>query len=150
MQTLAVVAGDVAAMRSNRFALRHLECVRVIGTVDGRAPIRDELARLQPQVVLVNDMAHRINLLSRIREAAEAVPRAVIVLLSGRVDPAAIDEAVDAGARVVIARDLPPAVLGGALADIVQGNVAMSPRRREGQRADSLTDQLAPVARTRA
>ena len=150
MQSLVVVADDLAAVRSNRFALRQVACFRVIATVDGRASVRPTIARLQPNVVLVNDMCQRMNLMSRIREAAEAAPGATVVYLAGRVDDAAVDEAVDAGAHAVIARDLPPSVLGTVLREVVLGNVAMSPRVRAERAADGRQVQLALVARTSA
>jgi DNA-binding NarL/FixJ family response regulator len=149
MQSLVVVADDLAAVRSNRFALRQVGCFRVIATVDGRTSVRPTIARLQPHVVLVNEMCQRMNLMSRIREAAEAAPGAKIVYLAGRVDDAAVDEAVDAGAHVVIARDLPPSVLGTVLREAVQGNVAMSPRASAHQAAAGQA-QLALLARTSA
>ena len=150
MQSLVVVADDPAAVRSNRFALRQVACFRVIATVDGRTSVREAIARLEPNVVLVNDMCQRVNLMTRIRESAEAAPDAKVVFLSSRVDDAAVDEAVDAGAHVVIARDLPPSVLGMVLREVVQGNVAMSPRIRPEPAVAESPVQLALVARTSA
>ncbi len=148
MQSLVVVADDLAAVRSNRFALRQVACFRVVATIDGRASVTTALARLQPQVVLIHDMCQRRNLLTRIRESAEATPQATIVLLSARVDAAAVDEALDAGAHAVIARDLPPSVLGTVLREVVRGSVAMSPRTR--RTVPERPVQLALVARTSA
>ncbi len=148
MQSLVVVADDLAAVRSNRFALRQVACFRVVGTVDGRASVRTAVAQLQPQVVLVNDMCQRVNLMTRIRESADAAPEATVVVLSARVDAAAVDEALEAGAHAVIARDLPPSVLGTVLREVVRGSVAMSPRTR--RTVPERPVQLALVARTSA
>jgi len=147
MESLVVVADDLAAVRANRFALRHVACFRVIATVDGRAPVRATLASLSPQVVLVNDMCQRMNVLARIRDAAEAVPDATVVLLSGRLDTAAFDDALDAGAHAIISRDLPPLALGTLLREVVRGNVAHV-RRRGAARPRPL--QVTPAARTSA
>lgn len=148
MQSLVVVADDLAAVRSNRFALRQVACFRVVATIDGRASVRTAVERLQPQIVLVNDMCQRVNLMTRIRESADAAPEATVVVLSARVDAAAVGEALDAGAHAVIARDLPPSVLGTVLREVVRGSVAMSPRAR--RTVPERPVQLALVARTSA
>lgn len=144
MKRLLVVADDPGIVRSNRFALRHAAGFRVVATVDGRGSVRAQLARLQPEIVLVNDMCQRTNVLARIREAAEEAPDAKVVLLSGRMDAASCDDAFEAGAHAVVARSLRPAALGTLLHEVAHGNVVHAPRPR--RRAETGVARLRPVA----
>ncbi len=73
-----------------------------------------------------------------------------MVLLSGGLEGAAIEAAIDAGADAVISRNLHAATLGTLLREIVNGNVVHAPRpaaRRAHLRP--LADQP-PAARTSA
>ena len=157
MKSLVVVADDPLTIRSNRFALRHAAGFRVISTIDGRGSARAELARLCPDVILVNDMCQRTNVLARIRDASEAAPEAKVVLLSGRMDGPSFDDAFAAGADAVIARTLRPAALGLLLEQVADGNVVHAPRPprvpeepARVARLVAVADQDASAARTSA
>jgi DNA-binding NarL/FixJ family response regulator len=147
MKSLVVVADDPLTIRSNRFALRHAAGFRVIATIDGRSSARAELARLSPDVVLVNDMCQRTNVLARIREASEASPDAKVVLLSGRMDGPWFDDAFTAGADAVIARTLRPSALGLLLEQVVDGNIIHAPRVRSVPEEPARVARLVPLAR---
>jgi DNA-binding NarL/FixJ family response regulator len=157
MKSLVVVADDPRTIRSNRFALRHAAGFRVIATIDGRGAARAELSRLCPDVILVNDMCQRTNVLARIREAAEAAPEAKVVLLSGRMDGPWFDDAFAAGADAVISRTLRPVALGMLLQQVADGNVVHAPRAPQVSeepirvaRLVAVGDQDASAARTSA
>lgn len=157
MKSVVVVADDALTIRSNRFALRHAAGFRVVATLDGRGSARTAIARLRPDVVLVNDMCQRTNVLARIREACEAAPEAKVMLLSGRLDDPWFDDAFAAGADAVIARTLRPAALGLLLEQVADGNVVHAPRPprvpEEPARVTRLVavaDQDASAARTSA
>ena len=146
MKSLVVVADDPLTIRSNRFALRHAAGFRVVATIDGRGSARDEVARLLPDVILVNDMCQRTNVLARIREAGEAAPGAKVVLLSGRMDGPWFDDAFAAGADAVIARTLPPPALGLLLQQVADGNVVHAPRAPRVPEEPGRVARLVPVA----
>jgi DNA-binding NarL/FixJ family response regulator len=145
MKSLVVVADDPRTIRSNRFALRHAAGFRVVATIDGRGTARSEIARLLPDVVLVNEMCQRTNVLARIREASEAAPDAKVVLLSGRMDGQTFDDAFAAGADAVIARTLRPAALGLLLQEVTDGNVVHAPRASRVPEAPGRVARLVPV-----
>ena len=115
MQHVVVIADDPAAVRANRFALRQAAGFRVLATLDGRATVRERIAELQPDVVLVNEMCQRTNVAARIRETAQAAPGCRVLLLSSRTDANATADAVAAGADAVLAAGLPPAALAAVL-----------------------------------
>ena len=145
-----LVADSAPVVQSIRVALRHTAGFRVVATVDGRSSARAALSELRPDVVIVDEMCQRTNALARLRESREAVPGTTVVLLSGGLEAAAIEAAIDAGADAVISRNLHAATLGTLLREIVNGNVVHAPRpaaRRAHLRP--LADQP-PAARTSA
>ncbi len=145
-----VVADTPTVVRSIRVALRHTAGFRVVATVDGRSSAHQALSELRPDVVLIDEMCQRTNALARLRESREAAPGATVVLLSGGLEGAAIEAAIDAGADAVISRNLHAATLGTLLREVVNGNVVHAPRpaaRRAHLRP--LADQP-PAARTSA
>src|SRR3954451_1965643 len=111
-----------------RLALRNTAGFRVVATLDGRAPVRTELAQLDSDVVLIDEMCQRTNAIARLREASEELPAAKLVLLSTGLDGAALDDAFEAGADAVVSRQLHPVTLGTLLREIVHGNVVHAPR----------------------
>jgi DNA-binding NarL/FixJ family response regulator len=128
MKSLVVVADHPMVVQGIRLALRHTAGFRVVGTLDGRGSARAALSKLRPEIVLVDEMCQRTNALARLREAAEEVPDAKIVLLAGSLDAAAVDDACEAGAQAVISRQLHPVTLGTLLREVVHGNVVHAPR----------------------
>jgi DNA-binding NarL/FixJ family response regulator len=128
VKTLAVVADHPMVVQAIRLALRNTAGFRVVATLDGRAPVRIELAQLVPDVVLVDEMCQRTNAIARLREASEELPAAKLVLLSTALDGAALDDAFEAGAEAVVSRQLHPVTLGTLLREIVHGNVVHAPR----------------------
>jgi DNA-binding NarL/FixJ family response regulator len=128
MRSLLVVADHPMVVREIRLALRHTAGFRVVATVDGRGSARSQLLELRPEVVLVDEMCQRTNALARLREAAEEVPDAKVVLLASALHPAALDDAFAAGAHAVLSRSLHHATLGTLLREIVHGTVVHAPR----------------------
>ena len=128
-----LIVDGPGAVGAIRLALRHAAGFKVVGTIDGRSSARSPLLELSPEVVLVDDMCQQTNAMARLREATGLAPDAIVVLLSGRMDSASLDDALIAGADAVISRGLHPATLGTLLREIVQGSVIHSPRRSRGE-----------------
>jgi DNA-binding NarL/FixJ family response regulator len=128
MRRLLVVADHPMVIQAIRVALRHTAGFRVVATVDGRSPIREQLSDLRPDVVLIDEMCQRTNALARLREAAAECQEAKVVLLSAGLDAAALDDAFEAGAQAVISRQLHPVTLGTLLREVVHGTVVHAPR----------------------
>ena len=125
MKSLVVVADHPVVVQAIRLALRHTAGFRVAATLDGRSSVRERLATLQPDVILVDEMCQRTNAISRLREACELAPGAKIVLLSGGLDATALDDAFEAGAEAVISRHLHPVTLGSLTSHRVGDPVAV-------------------------
>jgi DNA-binding NarL/FixJ family response regulator len=150
VKSLVVVADHPMVVQAIRLALRHTAGFRVVGTLDGRGSVRAELATLSPDVILVDEMCQRTNAVIRLREAAEEVPSAKLVLLSAGLDGSSLDDAFEAGAEAVISRQLHPVTLGTLLREIVHGNVVHAPRPPRvapGVQAHPLTSRELEVLR---
>src|SRR5215204_268425 len=122
MKSLLLIADHPMVVQAIRVALRHTAAFRVVATVDGRSTARDRLSELRPEIVLVDEMCQRTNALARLREAREEAPGAMVVLLASGLEPAAVSEALEAGAHAVTS--------GTLLREVVHGNVVHAPPAR--------------------
>lgn len=129
MRRLLLVTDDRHAVDAIRLALRQAAGLRVVATVDGRVSARAPLAELAPDVVVVDEMRQRTQVLCRLREASEAAPGAGVVLLAPGLDEASLDDVFAAGADAVIDRRLHPATLATLLGEVARGSVVHAPRR---------------------
>ena len=77
-----------------------------LGSTD--VPCDEEIARLRPDVILVDEMSSRRTMLMRIREARSAAPAARIVLVARELGCDAMREATEAGADAAICRSTGP------------------------------------------
>jgi DNA-binding NarL/FixJ family response regulator len=129
MKRLLLMADHPLIVQAIRLALRQTAGFQVVGYVDGRRCASSVLAELRPDVIVLDDMSNREAALTRLREAADAVPSAECLLLSARMDPEWVDDAFTAGAGAVISKTVHPVALGTLLREIVAGNVVHRPRR---------------------
>jgi DNA-binding NarL/FixJ family response regulator len=135
MRSLVIIADHPTVVQSVRLALRHTAGFRVVGTLDGRSPLGEKVADLEPEVVIVDEMCQRTDAIARLKEVADAVPDATIVLLSLGLDSAGLRNVLAAGAEAVISRRLHPATIGVLLREVVHGNVVHAPRRAASEPA---------------
>ena len=150
MKRLAIVADHPMIVQAIRLALRNTAGFRVVATLDGRAAIRAQLAEHTPDVVLVDEMCQRTNAIARLREAAEELPGAKLVLLTSGLEGTALDDAFAAGAEAAVSRLLHPVTLGTLLREVVHGNVVHAPRPQRaaaGATAHPLTARELEVLR---
>jgi DNA-binding NarL/FixJ family response regulator len=95
----------------------------VIGFIDGWRSCRAIVKRECPDVVVV-DITATETALARVTEIRAAAPVAKIVLLTARMDPQTLDDAVLAGADAVIAKSSRSAATVGVLIyEVAAGNV---------------------------
>ena len=79
--------------------------------------------------MIVDEKCQRTDAVARLKEVADAVPEATIVLLSLGLDGQGLRGVLAAGAEAVISRRLHPATIGVLLREVVHGNVVHAPRR---------------------
>ena len=141
MKRLLIVADHSLVVHGIRLALRQTAGFQVAGFIDGRASIAPALERLDPEIVLMDDMQEPADALARLREVEAIRPEAQIVLLTLRMDDAWLDEAFAAGAHAVVSKTVHPVALGTLLREISQGNVV----HRRTQRAVAATQEECPL-----
>jgi DNA-binding NarL/FixJ family response regulator len=136
MRRLVIIAEHSLIVDAIRLALRQTAGFRIVGCVDGRHPVGAQLADLQPDVVLVDDMRMPERALARTREVAEYAPVADCLLLTLRMDDDWLTEAFEAGATAVFSKTVHRLALGTLLRETVEGNVVHRPRASRAASTD--------------
>ena len=140
---ILIVADQALAAEAIRRQLHNPVPYTVVGCLDGRGSCSAAIGRIDPSVVIFDEMHDRDRVLRRIREARDAAPSAKLVLVSLSMDRRWLADASDAGIDAAIAKQSRPGSLGALLGAIVNGQVfhAFSPRpdRRTAHRAAGLT-----------
>jgi DNA-binding NarL/FixJ family response regulator len=123
MKRLMIVADHSFVVQAIRLALRQTAGFQVVGFFDGRGSVRDALAELRPDVVLVDDMQDSSNAIARLREVAEDAPDAKSLLLTLKMEDEWLDQVFEAGAQAVVSKTVHPVSLGTLLREIAHDNV---------------------------
>ena len=142
MKSLLLIADRPAVVRSLRVALRGAVGFQVADVVDGRGSCRDALRSHLPDVVVVDELCQRANVLARLREARSERGDAAIVLLSTGMDRPALDAAFAAGADAVLSRRLKAAAFATVLREVVHGTVVNTPHQASGRHETPPLDPL--------
>jgi DNA-binding NarL/FixJ family response regulator len=124
MKRLVIVADGSVAAHGVRMALRQTSGFHVVGFIDGRHPAAATLVHARPNLIVVDDMPDPTLAPARLREVREAVPDALSLLLTQRMDDERVAAAFDAGARAVISKSVHAVSLGTLLREITDGNLA--------------------------
>lgn len=128
---LLIVAEPAFLRQTVGPALRRTAGFHVLGFLDGRREVRAHLRRLAPDVVLLDDMQRPEEALERLREIAEGVPAAKVVLVSNDTRAAWHQQALEEGAQAVVARSVDPGALGTLVREIASGTVIQRFQARE-------------------
>jgi|SRR5829696_501105 len=128
MKRLAIIADNSLVVHAIRVGLSQSAGFQLVGSLDGRASVRPELARLRPDVVVVDDMPRPADALARLVEVAQELPDVKTVLLTLALGDERTDEAFEAGADAVLSKAMHPVALTTVLRETVRGNVLHRPR----------------------
>jgi DNA-binding NarL/FixJ family response regulator len=151
VKRLMIVADHSLVLHAIRLTLRQTAGFTVVGVVDGRRSVSEELRRLQPDVVLVDDMHDTEHAAARLREVREELPTAMALLLTLSMDDEHLEEAFEAGADAALSKAMHPVALGTLLREVVRGNVAQRSRpAREPAVACPLTARELEILRLAA
>ncbi len=110
--------------------------VHVVGASASASGAIDSLARLEPDVVLLDLDLGEEDGLAWLPRLAQAAPRAAILILTALRDRARDEEALRAGARGLLLKDAPPDVLLKAIRSVAAGALWFDPRSLAAQRAE--------------
>jgi DNA-binding NarL/FixJ family response regulator len=131
MKRLVIIADDPIAVHAIRLALRQTAGFQIVACLDGRGPVDTRLSQLVPDVVLVDDMHDPADAPARFSEAAAAAPQATLVLLVDGMEDGRVHDVFDAGADVVLSKELHPIALGTLLRETTRGNIVQRYRPPE-------------------
>jgi DNA-binding NarL/FixJ family response regulator len=123
VKNLVLIADDTEVVRSIRLALRSSADCRVVANFDGRFSARTRLSEVRPDIVLVDEMCQRTNVLARLRDVREAAPAARAVLMCDGTESGLVGDALASGAHAVLSRRLHPAEFGSLLSALADGAV---------------------------
>jgi DNA-binding NarL/FixJ family response regulator len=123
-RTLIVTESAVAASVIGR-GLRAAP-VDVIGFISSTRPCADEVARLAPDVVIVDETRMRDDALARIAEVRTTLRRARVILLSTHMDAASLALATTAGIDAAVRRTADGIRVGALVRDVIAGDVFQS------------------------
>jgi DNA-binding NarL/FixJ family response regulator len=142
MRRLLIVADHPMVVQAIRLALRQTAGFQVVGFLDGRVPIHPQLLKLQPDVVVIDEMQERADAMMRLEEVAEALPDVKRMLLLREMDDDVVEAAFEAGADAVLSKGLHALALGTLLRETVRCNIVHRHRR-----APSIDDRCPLTAR---
>jgi DNA-binding NarL/FixJ family response regulator len=145
-----LVVDDHALMRSGLSGLiTSSGDMRVVGTAADGVEAIEEVARLAPQVVLMDLSMPVMDGIAATRRIVEEHPEVEVLVLTSFSDQQRVMEALDAGASGYVLKDTEPTDLLAAIRSTARGHSPLDPRvartvlhaRRSPARAAELTDR---------
>ena len=136
IKRLVVVVDRSMVLEAIGRALRHGEGFQLVGLLDGRTPTASVLAKLRPDVIVIDEMQRPEIALARLREAAEHAPKAKRLLLTARMDERWLGHVLDAGADGVLSKAVPPESMGTLLYEMASGHLVQRFQRAAAARKE--------------
>jgi DNA-binding NarL/FixJ family response regulator len=104
MKRLFIIGDDEFMVQAMRFALRYTSGVSLFGVVDGQGSIRQAVREADPDLVAIDGISDPGSAPTRVVQVRDEAPEARILLLTGPLEPEAMDRVLDAGAMVFVCR----------------------------------------------
>lgn len=141
--TVLLVDDHIVVLRGLRFFLETEEEIEVVGEArDGRSAL-EQVARLKPDVVLMDLVMPGMDGVQATREVTQAFPETKVIVLTSFSEQDRVVPAIQAGAAGYLLKDVAPDVLVEAIRAVHRGEVRLHPRVAEalmvqvGQRKDA-------------
>ena len=129
MRSLVLIADDPATVRRVRTAVRSSAGLRVVAALDPGTSAAEALARLRPDVVLVEQSCQRMNTILRLREASLYAPTATLMMLAAKNHAPMFDDAFGLGVRAIVSPEVPAPALAALLGNVAQGHLLLGTDR---------------------
>lgn len=141
--TVLLVDDHVVVLRGLRFFLETEEEIEVVGEArDGKSAL-EQVARLKPDVVLMDLVMPGMDGVQATRELTQAFPETKVIVLTSFSEQDRVVPAIRAGAAGYLLKDVAPDVLVEAIRAVHRGEARLHPRVAEalmvqvGQRKDA-------------
>jgi DNA-binding NarL/FixJ family response regulator len=118
-----IVADHASAAEVIRRGLRYIPSCCVLGYVTYRHACGGQVTRVKPDLVVFDESREAGAVPARIREARSAAPQAKLLLLTSRMDAAALAEASNAGIHAAISKSAPSQSISTLVREVAAGNV---------------------------
>jgi DNA-binding NarL/FixJ family response regulator len=145
MKRMFIVGKDAFLVNAMRIALRYASDVAVFGVRDAGSGIRRALHDSAPDIVLLDGSDEPERTLDRVAMVREERPEAMVLVLATGIEADTLDELLEAGVTVCVARTLTAGQLDLLLADGSDGGADEPPAPRP-LRAAVQTAAAAPPA----
>ncbi len=129
--TVLLVDDHVVVLRGLRFFLETEEEIEVVGEArDGRSAL-EQVARLKPDVVLMDLVMPGMDGVQATREVTQAFPETKVIVLTSFSEQDRVVPAIRLGAAGYLLKDVAPDVLVEAIRAVHRGEVRLHPRVAE-------------------
>jgi DNA-binding NarL/FixJ family response regulator len=112
--------------------VRRTPGLELVGSIGSRVSVPTMARQLAPDIVLVDHCGPTDLALERLTQAEQRLPGVKRILLTAREDKVFYDSAFEAGAQVVVSRNVRPAHLGILLLELAESRVAIRPSQASG------------------
>jgi DNA-binding NarL/FixJ family response regulator len=119
--------------------IRRTPGLELVGSIGSRVSVPAMARQLGPDIVLVDHCGPTDLALERLTEAEQRLAGVKRILLTARDDKAWFDSAFEAGAQVVISRNVRPAHLGILLLELAEDRIALRASQAGGAAATDAT-----------
>src|SRR3712207_5941305 len=127
-RTKCLVVDDHTVVRQGLDLLfGDMEDLELVGTVATGEEALDAVARLQPEVVLMDVRLPGIDGVSAVKRIRETAPSVKFVIFSAYGDKRLLSDAIAAGARGYVMKGSPPEDLVRAIRTVAEGNAFVDP-----------------------
>src|SRR5205823_78202 len=125
--TCLVVDDHSVVQQGLNLLFADLEDVELVGTVESGEDAIDAVARLQPQIVLMDVRLPGIDGVSTVKRLQQAAPSVQFVMFSAYGDKRLLSDALAAGARGYVLKGSPPEDLVRAIRTVAAGKPFVDP-----------------------
>ena len=125
--TCLVVDDHSVVQQGLNLLFADLEDVELVGTVESGEDAIDAVARLQPQIVLMDVRLPGIDGVSTVKRLQQAAPSIQFVMFSAYGDKRLLSDALAAGARGYVLKGSPPEDLVRAIRTVAAGKPFVDP-----------------------
>ena len=141
MRNVAIIAASRLVRQTLQGQLDRIGGLVTTATLDGSGPLGPALVVAEPDLVVIDGLPAE-SAAERVRHAAGGVPGATIVVLTSARDSDWIDHLVEAGADILLARNLDPVTIAMTIGHLATGAIIHTGSTRRASRPE---DTLGPL-----
>lgn len=135
MRSVALISSSQLVLRVLQRQLAAVPGLSVCAALEDSGPIGPGLVVAEPDVILVDGLPADCAV-ATVQRAAASVPGALVVVLTSSREAGWVEALLDAGAGILLARNLDPAAIGVLVGQFATGAIIHSGSVRRGREAE--------------